>query len=499
MRKSLYAAHPDSEDEPIEEQAYSKSTRRSIHGFVPKSSFIANSDDSSDESDVIDDDEEEADRTNSYVVEEQAADQKEAYQPAEASVFLTHVDNSLEIIESSVSSVDLTDEKPISPEVKSEPLPKAKVEPSPNIKTEARSPLKELQSNRLTISNDSFDESILEKMSSTLSIKADSTSETSVEVPKVKVSPSAYEAEQLAINTIQRKINTSLKLLERAQLLPDRGVKLKETMAADYKELEEKQRVLATWEVDENLSIKNTIAKSFQSGRNSNFASVSIDDSVEEVATPPTNNMPSTSKQAMPGVDVRDVQPKYFGKVGMQHFQEQKAATVDKLHKLQREIDARPNEEDLEEPPKHLKVPLMKHQLHAVKFMLWREASNPRGGLLADDMGLGKTLTTISLIMKAIQRSEDDEIESDDYSSDEENDDGWKARGRKDLKDGGKLFIVQPCSTLTLSHFFRNFGSLSCITHQSMAGRDQFKDQERGTRDVHVPRTQARIQSKNTR
>lgn len=434
LRKSAYAAHPDSDDEPIEDQAYSKSTRRSILGFVPKKSIVANTDDESEESDVIvEEDEEEEDRTASFVADEENVPPKD--ESKEPSVFISHVDNSLEILEeSSASVVDLTIDKPDSIKIKSEPSPKIKPETAPKIKGETRSPLKERQSNRLTISNESFDQSILEKMSSTLSIKADSIDEESVEVSKVRVSPSTYEAEQQAIDALQRKVNSTMKILEMAHQLPDRGVKLKETIEANLKEIEKKQRLLATWEVDENLSIKNTIAKSFKSAQNS-YAS--IDESVEEVKLPAYNDMPTTSKQA--GVDVRDVQPKYFGKVGMQHFQQQKAATVDKLQKLQREIDTRPNEEDLETPPKYLKVDLMKHQLHAVKFMLWRESSNPRGGLLADDMGLGKTLTTISLIMKSIQRVEEDGIESDVEDSEDDNEDGWKARGRKDMRDGGEL------------------------------------------------------------
>jgi hypothetical protein len=54
MRKSMYEAESDVENEPyVEEQAYSKATRRSIAGFVPKKSIIPNSDQSSDSEDSM--------------------------------------------------------------------------------------------------------------------------------------------------------------------------------------------------------------------------------------------------------------------------------------------------------------------------------------------------------------------------------------------------------------------------------------------------------------
>lgn len=46
----------------------------------------------------------------------------------------------------------------------------------------------------------------------------------------------------------------------------------------------------------------------------------------------------------------------------------------------------------LAEQPRSVKVPLMKHQRHALAWMNWRERQKPRGGILADDMGLGKYL-----------------------------------------------------------------------------------------------------------
>lgn len=51
-----------------------------------------------------------------------------------------------------------------------------------------------------------------------------------------------------------------------------------------------------------------------------------------------------------------------------------------------------PGENDLAKHPGNLKIQLMSHQLHALKWMQWRENQKPKGGLLADDMGLGTKL-----------------------------------------------------------------------------------------------------------
>ena len=52
--------------------------------------------------------------------------------------------------------------------------------------------------------------------------------------------------------------------------------------------------------------------------------------------------------------------------------------------------------------------------------MIWREAQNPSGGILADDMGLGKTLTLLSLILKqkeVLENNLEDSEEKGDWLS----------------------------------------------------------------------------------
>lgn len=68
----------------------------------------------------------------------------------------------------------------------------------------------------------------------------------------------------------------------------------------------------------------------------------------------------------------------------MKNFEEQKALTIERLHDIHETMNQRPGEDVLETPPKYLKVELMRHQLHALAFMIWREKQRPRGGILGN-------------------------------------------------------------------------------------------------------------------
>ena len=55
-----------------------------------------------------------------------------------------------------------------------------------------------------------------------------------------------------------------------------------------------------------------------------------------------------------------------------------------------------------------MRVPLLRHQKQALRWMLDRERSiAPKGGILADDQGLGKTVTTMSLLVTTSADSRD--------------------------------------------------------------------------------------------
>lgn len=148
---------------------------------------------------------------------------------------------------------------------------------------------------------------------------------------------------------------------------------------------------------------------------------------------------------------INQIQPKFTGKIGLKTHNAQKALTINRLEKLHKALERCPDDNELAKPPPHLKVSLMPHQLHAIKWMRWREKQKPKGGLLADDMGLGKTLTIIALVLDAIYDNGDDkENDNDDEQTDSDSDDDFdddvdRVRKIKSKKNGGTL-IVCPAS-----------------------------------------------------
>ncbi|KAG5680553.1 hypothetical protein PVAND_010054 [Polypedilum vanderplanki] len=374
-RKSIYALEPEGDlSIHIEDAAYSKSTRRSIHGFeikqekhsIKEEPFSEN-EESDDESDIIissDDDD---------VEEGNESEDKE------------NLDYS-GMIEKKLSST-------------------------------IRSPMKENFKSELIETETSFNQT--------------SDHESSIK----KVSRASYDRIVAEKYALANRISSMKKLLEMNAGLPDGGKKLQDAIVKLEHELIEKETAIKFLLIDENESIKNSIKRSFMSESEVSDTSYSVKES-------------SANDDY---IEVKDVQPKYTGKIGLKHFEQQKALTVEKLQDIYASLDERPGEDVVSTPPKYLKIDLMRHQLHAIAFMIWRETKQkPRGGILADDMGLGKTLTVISLIMKQLQVYEDREEDEEDTDTDDDEkveENAWIARGHKNLRAGGTL-VICPASLI---------------------------------------------------
>lgn len=236
-----------------------------------------------------------------------------------------------------------------------------------------------------------------------------------------------------------RQLETLIK--KSAVGLEDKGAKLKQKREGLKRELEKKQLELANYEIDTSIDLKKSLQKS-------------IDDEVQIV------NEPAGAK-ALNWDAIKQanalVLPKHTGQRGLQTFGNQKEKVERGLNKIHGNYNTQPGEDETTATPEALKVELMAHQKTGLRWLLWREESRPRGGILADDMGLGKTLSMISLILAKLDEKEN-EAEGDD-SDDETDDEGekeksgkekslkWKNMRKNERYEGGTL-VVCPATLL---------------------------------------------------
>jgi hypothetical protein len=309
LRKSLYEAESDvEENQPaIEERAFSKTTRMSIGDFQQRSSTIPNSDSDDDEDD--------------------------------GSIILAATDDEDDNAKGN--------ENPMG---------------NPALSSTIRSPLKEMSDNLQSISiEESFEENsgLLDEAAG---------GETST---KQKVSRSMYEK----IKTEKEQLEQQRSVLEgRKDLfknLPDGGQKVRIKIEGLVSDIKKKEELINSMVIDENLSVKSEITRSFNQSNGGDSSSISFHD------VTPAANLPNYVK-------VSDIKPVFMGKVGMQNFNQMMMSVSQALHDLMEQINDRPPDTEEVEQPKYLKVELMKHQRQALRFMMWRETWRPRGGILAD-------------------------------------------------------------------------------------------------------------------
>ncbi|XP_054887593.1 transcription termination factor 2 isoform X2 [Poeciliopsis prolifica] len=109
--------------------------------------------------------------------------------------------------------------------------------------------------------------------------------------------------------------------------------------------------------------------------------------------------------------------PYYGGRMTNDRLLAVKNATCEAIDHLHKSLESCPDPEDEASDPRGIKVPLLAHQRRALAWLLWREAQNPCGGILADDMGLGKTLTMIALMLTKKMEAKKEEKKLDSWIS----------------------------------------------------------------------------------
>lgn len=179
-----------------------------------------------------------------------------------------------------------------------------------------------------------------------------------------------HEVDELTKLKLEVKENEELftKLLSS---LPDGGVNMKRRISEIKKKIDKKQERIDSYAIEE--------------------------DNLDEIEIVETKNQPKTHDWRD---ELNEIKPRHTGQQGMATFNTQKALTLNRIEKLHKAMEKCPTETDFANQPDNLNIALMPHQLHAIKWMRWREIQRPKGGLLADDMGLGKTyfaqMTTFS-------------------------------------------------------------------------------------------------------
>ncbi|XP_064455815.1 transcription termination factor 2-like isoform X2 [Ornithodoros turicata] len=109
------------------------------------------------------------------------------------------------------------------------------------------------------------------------------------------------------------------------------------------------------------------------------------------------------------------------------------------LKKFVLSLETQPREDDEFEQPEGVKTLLLTHQKQALSWLVWKEAQDPPGGILADGMGLGKTLTMLALIQLQLSKRKTAQPKS-------VNPEG--GRGKSDVLESLGTLVICPLSLL---------------------------------------------------
>ncbi|XP_053997670.1 transcription termination factor 2-like isoform X1 [Hylaeus anthracinus] len=223
---------------------------------------------------------------------------------------------------------------------------------------------------------------------------------------------------------LQNQLSKTKLLLDTGNidLLPDKGERLRQSIMAQEKEIEEIAIELENTPLTQQDKDVQFVKKDLITHK---LTYTSDLDSEHDI-----NSIPTKLKTSL--------EMKELGARAQATLNKELALTVDRIQDLHGSLLARPTEEQRADDPQGLKVQLMPHQQHALAWLMWREQQRPPGGVLADDMGLGKTLTMISLIIAAKKSK------STEDSSDEE----W-TNYKTALKHKGGTLVVCPASLLS--------------------------------------------------
>ncbi|XP_043987768.1 transcription termination factor 2 isoform X2 [Gambusia affinis] len=135
--------------------------------------------------------------------------------------------------------------------------------------------------------------------------------------------------------------------------------------------------------------------------------------------------------------------PYYGGRMTNERLLAVKNATCEAIDHLHKSLESCPDPEDEASDPRGIKVPLLAHQRRALAWLLWREAQNPCGGILADDMGLGKTLTMIALMLtKKMEAKKEGEKKG------EKKLDSWISKSDSSIVSSKGTLVICPASLI---------------------------------------------------